>query len=181
MRRGQSDDGDECSDDSSRPGLEAETRDHRRTNRRQLAAIAVALAAALLLVAVPLGLAARSYQRGDAVATSVGASAVVDLGPVDADGTATGWAELTGRRLTIGTDNLAPLADGRSYELWLLDPGTDEAASDPVWVGSVANGSEFSVDGSVDLSLYRVVDISIEAIDGDAGHSGDSVLRGSLD
>lgn len=181
LGRGPSDILDEMPSASTWTAIEAEIEgNRRRTNRRQRAAIAVVLAAAVLLVAVPLGLAARSYQQtNDAASVTIG-SGVVDLLPIDGSTGPTGWAELNGRELAFGTDELETLEPGSSYEMWLLDAATDGTAGAPIWIGTVGAGGEFSVDESIDLELYHVVDISIEPDDGDATHSGDSVLRGSL-
>lgn len=75
------------------------------------------------------------------------------------------------------------LAPGESLELWLLRPDADGAVVDLVSLGQVdpaAPGSAV-VPAGVDLSEFALVDISVEPDDGDAGHSGRSILRGRLD
>ena len=64
---------------------------------------------------------------------------------------------------------------GEYLELWLLG-GPDD---DPVSLGDASAG-QFDVSDAVDLEQYSVVDVSVEAYDGDQSHSGRSVFRGSL-
>ncbi len=142
--------------------------DERRSNGRRFAII-TAVAAAILLVAVPLALAIGGddgpEQRAELLA----------LGGFDGSG----QAELSGRTLDIDLEGLdAP--EGSFYELWLLDLEGDEL-QDLRSLGRVdANGS-FTVPADVDLSEFSVVDVSVEPEDNNPDHSGDSVLRGGLE
>jgi anti-sigma-K factor RskA len=68
--------------------------------------------------------------------------------------------------------------DGRGfYEVWLIDPDTMQM----VGLGALdgADG-RFAVPKGLDLSTYRVVDVSLEPMDGNPLHSGDSIVRGTL-
>lgn len=181
LRRGPSDVVDMAPPDSVWMGVELEARrDSRRPRRR--AAILVAVAAAVLLVAVPLGLAARSGDRTETASSPTSQpDAAADLLPLDGYEDARGWAALTGRQLAIGTEDLLPLGVGETYELWLLALSSDDGTTEPLWVGTVGTGDSFNVDSSADLDRYTTVDISIEPDDGDPAHSGRSVLRGALD
>jgi hypothetical protein len=62
-------------------------------------------------------------------------------------------------------------------EVWLLD----RDATRLVGLG-LLDGDEgrFTLPAGLDLDDYAVVDVSAEPIDGDPGHSGDSILRGEL-
>ncbi len=143
------------------------TLDSRRSLGRTFA-IVTAVAAALLLVAIPVGLALRgdSAQRAELAALGDFAGA--------------GQAELDGRTLEIDLEGLEDLDDGATYDLWLLNLDEDNP-QDPLWIGFAEADGSFSIPEDVDLSEFTVVDVSIEPDDGDATHSGDSVLRGELD
>jgi hypothetical protein len=64
------------------------------------------------------------------------------------------------------------------YEVWLIDPGTLRMIS----VGVLGGQSEVSLPlpSTVDVSTYKLVDVSAEAYDNDPAHSGHSLLRGLL-
>ncbi len=78
------------------------------------------------------------------------------------------------RTLRIDTEAL-PEIDGY-YELWLLTAD----ASGLVSLGPVESGQRYDIPSTLDTSVYSVVDISREPLDGDPAHSADSVLRGPL-
>lgn len=61
--------------------------------------------------------------------------------------------------------------------MWLLDPDSEVMQA----VGLVSGGSaRLPVLPSLDLDRYRVVDVSLETLDGDAAHRAESLLRGDL-
>lgn len=130
-------------------------------------AIATAVAAAILLVAVPLSLAV----RGDSLDQR---AELVALG----ESTGLGTAELSDRTLDVTIDGLDPLVDA-DYELWLLDLEGDEL-EDLISLGTVNEDGTYSIPEDLDLDEFSVVDISIEPKDGNEEHSGNSVLRGPL-
>ncbi|MEV0901638.1 anti-sigma factor [Actinoplanes sp. NPDC049802] len=93
--------------------------------------------------------------------------------------TASGSARVLGDgRMRVDVRNL-PLTTG-FHEVWLLDP------DDPtrmVAIGNLPdgpNGVVLPVPPGTDLNRYRLVDVSDEPHDGDATHSGKSLLRGML-
>ena len=71
-----------------------------------------------------------------------------------------------------------PLTTGY-HEVWLIDP---EDTSRMVSIGNLPDRPEavLPLPPGTDLNRYRLVDISDEAHDGDAAHSGHSLLRGTL-
>ncbi|WP_432835953.1 anti-sigma factor [Dactylosporangium sp. CA-092794] len=83
------------------------------------------------------------------------------------------------RRLVMHAEGLA-VQRGADYEAWLLDGSGPAARAEAL--GVLGKGPDLSVivPASLDLSRYSIVDISAEAHDGDATHSGRSVLRGRL-
>lgn len=67
-------------------------------------------------------------------------------------------------------------------ELWLIKPDAEGGVADLVSLGDIDPDGPltFAVPAGYDPDLYSVVDISIEPHDGDASHSGRSILRGAL-
>nr|WP_233495969.1 anti-sigma factor [Geodermatophilus sp. TF02-6] len=63
--------------------------------------------------------------------------------------------------------------------MWLLD----EAVRGLVPLGVVQGGGEVTLQlpPGLDLGEHPVVDVSVEPLDGDPGHSGVSVARGTLE
>ena len=166
--------------DTARPAVSAEHQNvssleshrtlsgERKRSRGRTVAVIVAVAAALLLVAVPLGLALRgtATQRAELLALS------------GFEGS--GEAELDGETLTVELDGLVSLDDGATYDVWLLDLEGNEP-QDPLWIGFAEPAGTFSIPEGADLDQYSAVDVSREPDDGNAAHSGDSVLRGDLE
>ena len=105
--------------------------------------------------------------------------ATATLDPL-ADPDATGNASIAGadgeRELTVNLDS-ASEHDG-FLEVWLLSPDASGLVSLGVLRGDTAT---FPVPDGLDLGEFPVVDISVEPFDGDPSHSGDSVVRGTLD
>ena len=80
------------------------------------------------------------------------------------------------RALQVDLD--APALDGEYYELWLIEPDV----VDMVPLGILRPGTQtFELPAGLDLGEFPLVDVSVEPIDGDPTHSGDSVARGQLD
>jgi hypothetical protein len=77
--------------------------------------------------------------------------------------------------LEVDAQELPPLADGY-YEVWLLDAEATGLMS----LGPLPAGGRMAVPAGWDLGAFPVVDVSVEHLDGDPTHSGDSVLRGEL-
>ncbi|MFI1990830.1 anti-sigma factor [Actinoplanes sp. NPDC020271] len=80
-------------------------------------------------------------------------------------------------QLRIDVRNL-PLTTG-FHEVWLLDP---DDTTKMVAIGNLPDRPEavLPLPPGTDLNRYRLVDVSDEPHDGDAAHSGNSLLRGTL-
>ncbi|MCV2490521.1 anti-sigma factor [Geodermatophilus sp. YIM 151500] len=135
----------------------------------------VLAAAASLLVGAGLGAGAVALTDGpggDPVAAA-------DLAPLEdsgAAGTAAVVAGSDGRLLQVELD-APPLASDGYYEVWLIEPSLERM----VPVGVVREGSTtLEVPEGLDIAEYAIVDVSVEPLDGDPTHSGDSVARGIL-
>ena len=147
---------------------------HPQARRRWLAPVLSAAAAAVLAVAgtvVALGVLDRPPAE---TVTAQATLSPLPKVPVGAGGS----AEVTSAgRIRIDARNL-PLTPG-FHEVWLIDPGD---LTKMVSLGSLPGSStvELPVPPGTDLNRYRLVDISDEPHDGDATHSGQSLLRGTL-
>lgn len=76
--------------------------------------------------------------------------------------------------MRVATRGLPALPSGRFYEVWLFDPKTGKMLAVGV-LGPSGSGS-FSISRRL-LGRYQVVDISLQADNGDPAHSKTSVLR----
>jgi hypothetical protein len=87
------------------------------------------------------------------------------------------------RKLRLSTTGLPAPGDG-FYEVWLIDPSSLSTPQSVrmATVGTLGTRSsaDFTLPPAIDLKRYSVVDISSEPVDGNAAHSGHSLLRGEL-
>jgi hypothetical protein len=140
------------------------------------------VAAATLAIGVAAGVAGERILRGgDDVTPSarnrVLAEATLDGLPAapSAGGTAEVVQTSNGRRLDVDVSRLGA-AQG-FYEVWLIDKDVKRMV--PVGILRGDNG-EYELPDGVDLATYPIVDISVEPLDGNPAHSGESVLRGTV-
>lgn len=140
-------------------------------SRRRRLPVLGAVAAAVVLVAVGLVAVLDSGGGDEPVAT-------VALEPLVSDATA-GAVELIadGDGYTLRVDAEAQPSDGEFLELWLID----EEVTEPRSLGRFTGAGDYDVPADVDPESFPIVDISTEPDDGDASHSGASVLRGALE
>ncbi|GAA2513841.1 anti-sigma factor [Winogradskya humida] len=146
----------------------------RRRPRRLLAPVLAAAAAAVLAVAGTLTVTRTAdRQPAEHVAAHATLSPLPEVPPA-AHGTATVLADGT---IEIDTRDL-PLTTG-FHEVWLIDPADTTRM---VALGNLSQDQDalLPVPPGVDLNRYRLVDVSDEPHDGDAAHSGHSLLRGTL-
>lgn len=143
-----------------------------RRRRRSVVAIIAAAAAVLVLGGVGIGL---LTVRHDAQRT---ATATLQAFP--------GWQGSSGtavlERLPNGRDVVQVTttvpADGRTdHEVWLMTEGAKRLVSLGLLRGT---SGTFAVPAGVDISRFRLVDVSDEPRDGNPAHSGDSIVRGAL-
>lgn len=145
--------------------------DSQRRRRARPVAILVGIAAALVLLGVPIGLVLRSSQSDPALTAELAALP---------EYVGVGSAEVDDGQLRIALEGLPEVEPGARYELWLLDLDTGEPL-ELHWLGVIDGvDGEFAIPADLDLSDFDTVDISVELDDGDTSHSGLSVLRGEL-
>jgi anti-sigma-K factor RskA len=67
--------------------------------------------------------------------------------------------------------------DDNFLEVWVIDPDVTRLVS----LGPLRSDGLYDLPAGLDPEQYPIVDVSVEPIDGDPTHSGDSVLRGQLE
>lgn len=154
--------------------------DDRRSRRSWSSGVLVAASVASL--AVGIALTAVVMRGPDNQPGSPGpSSSVVAAASLAAlpDHTGTGEAQIVTRD---GVDYLkidaSDLSQGNGfYEVWLIDPKTMQM----VGLGALDSAQGlFPIPTGLDLSKYRLVDVSLEPMDGQPTHSGNSIVRGEL-
>ena len=138
-------------------------------SRRRVVPWLVGAAAAVVLLVVGVAVLADRSPSSDVVAS-------VELDRLGPSGS--GAAELVeqdGRyRLQVDTADLDP-GDG-FLEVWVIDSDVSRLVS----LGPVRPDGTYDLPPDLDPRQFPVVDVSVEPLDGDPAHSGDSVLRGQL-
>lgn len=159
--------------------------DQRRRFSARMATISAAAAAAVIIV-VGTAIVVQRNDGGSTVLASaklaydpanfddLGADAAASVSLVDDNGI-----------LRVEIDNSAlpnPGGESADLELWLIEPDSDGNPSALVSLGLIdpENPGNFEVPALYDPSVYFIVDISVEPRDGNADHSGRSILRGPL-
>jgi hypothetical protein len=147
----------------------------RRLGRHRIQFALVAAVTAGLLVGGGILAGQLRGQSGDL--TTI---ARADLAALPAWPTSSGQARITasesGERLLVITIE-APDPDGAVHEVWLLTREVDGLVSLGLLQGATG---QFVIPHEIDLGDFPVVDVSLEPLDGDPGHSGDSIVRGEL-
>ena len=98
------------------------------------------------------------------------------LAPVTGDGSGQVTMRTPGSStyMTIRTTGLGPPGPGHFYYAWLLDPGTNKML--PLGQVGADGRATFEVDSKL-VGSYHAVDVSLQADNGNPGHSDTSVLR----
>ena len=143
---------------------------------RRLRAMRLLSAAAVLLIAMGVGVALLS--SGANRTRIAGAELAFDADAFDPAGASTA---ATVSLVEIG-DGYEIEFDSADLELWLISLDADGAPADVVSLGVVDadEPGRHSLPAGLDPEVHFVVDISIEPRDGDELHSGRSILRGAL-
>ncbi|MEU4690699.1 anti-sigma factor [Actinoplanes sp. NPDC023714] len=153
-----------------------EHREKRRSRPRWLVPALAAAAAAIAAVAGTITVERLTERQPAAEVTARATLEPLATVPPSAGGDVRVLAD---QQVLIDVRNL-PLTSG-FHEVWLLDP--DDPAK-MVALGSLAaDGTEAALPlpAGTDLNRFRLVDVSDEPHDGDATHSGRSLLRGTLE
>ncbi|MFI7545356.1 anti-sigma factor [Actinoplanes sp. NPDC049599] len=161
-------------------GIEAATtapvrRLPQRRQRRWALPVLAAAAAAVLAIAGTVTVQQLTERTEPTPVTARASLSRLGGAPAAAEGAA---EVLGGNRLRLDVRNL-PLTTG-FYEVWLIDP---DDTTKMMAMGSLPKDAVdvvFPLPPNADLNRYRLVDVSAEPNDGDAAHSGKSLLRGTL-
>ncbi len=157
--------------------------DHRRRRHMGRPSMLLAAAAAVLVVAGALVITATRGNDTTVVATAVlgydadqfdelGAAASARVRLLQDDGS---------YLIAFDAAELPTTDEPADLELWLIEPDEDGSVADLVSLGIIdATDHTFAVPAGYDPDQFSVVDISVEPRDGDAQHSGRSILRGAL-
>ena len=143
--------------------------------------------AAAALIAVVIGVGIFLSSNDDTGEILASATLAYDPASFDSLGNAaSGDASLVSHddRLTIEIvdSRLPDPGEGADLEVWLIQPDDEGNVVDLVSLGVVDpdEPSVLEIPSSHDPAVYYVVDISVEPRDGDASHSGRTILRGPL-
>ncbi len=151
----------------------------RRNSRRRFTPARILSAAAVTLLVVALAVAVATTRSNDPSIIEVAAASMTDEGlPVSTTATADARFVCEDDECFVEVDLTAlPDAGRDNLELWVINRDVSEMFS----LGSITqDDGRFAVPYGVTANDYPIVDISIEPDDGDATHSGQSVLRGVL-
>ncbi|MBB4693111.1 anti-sigma-K factor RskA [Actinoplanes abujensis] len=156
------------------PVIDMAGRRERRQRPRWVLPTIAAAAAAVLAVAGTVAVDRFTNRTPDGPVTARATLEPLKAAPPNAGGDV---RVLDDGRMRVDVRNL-PLTTG-FHEVWLLDP---DQPGKMVAVGSLSDKPDavLPVPPGTDLNRYRLVDISDEPHDGDATHSGRSLLRGTL-
>ncbi|WP_214407365.1 anti-sigma factor [Pseudonocardia lacus] len=145
--------------------------------------VAVPAAAALLGLAVGLGI---GYTAAPSAPPEPDGAVVALLTPVgDLDPDGTGEVVMLRAddedRMRVDLRGVPDLDGGDYLEVWLLAPdGTRLVSLGGLTPGDGAYHGTFTVPRGLPITEFSIVDVSVERWDGDPGHSTLSVLRGPL-
>lgn len=141
----------------------------RRPARRWLAPLAAAAAVAVIAAgAVVLG-------GDDEPEPVVVASATLD--PLTGAGSGTAELLETDGHLQLRLETADLDAGDGFLEVWVIDTAVERLVS----LGPARADGLYDLPPGLDPQTFPIVDVSVEPIDGDPTHSGDSLLRGQLE
>jgi len=140
--------------------------------RRAVVLTAAAAATGVLAGVVGVGI-VQSRESPASVVTAT--TELKPLSVAEASGSASLNSSSAGETLTVQISGLRQVPHG-FYEVWLADAQTKKMIS--VGVLDPGNHGSFDVPVGLDLTEFRVVDVSLETFDGNPLHSAISVVRG---
>ena len=137
------------------------------------------VAAVVVLLTGAAGVAVWAVQRDRGTGTELVASTDLALLQGGGSGTARPVHRHDGIHLVVDVSDLSPTERADFYELWLLTPDGKDPQSLTTfrWRAGVI---DVHVPAGMSTRRFPVVDISEEVDDGNPGHSGKSLLRGTL-
>jgi hypothetical protein len=160
-----------ASEPSGADGLPPLVRPRSSRRPRWQQGLAAAAAAVALVAVVLIG-----FDRGTGPERPAVPVQSAHLAPVTGDGGGQVTMRTPGSStyMTISTTGLGPAGPGHFYYAWLLDPGTNKML--PLGQVGADGRATFEVDSKL-VGSYHAVDVSLQADNGNPGHSDTSVLR----
>ena len=147
----------------------------------------VAVAAAVVALAAGVGIGLGVGAVGDAPGARPPASTVVaqlqPIGPLDpaASGTLTATEQAGVRTMAVRLTGVPDTGGADYLEVWLMNgPGTEIVALGALTPDDTGYTGSFTVPSNLPMTQLDLVDVSAERYDGNPGHSGVSILRGTL-
>jgi hypothetical protein len=154
----------------------------RAVRRRRIAGAGALLAVILVAVLLwPIGLltGGDDDNSGSQQAASPSTNTQVPTGSKTPAGVAVVALQDGKRQVVVQAANLPVTKQGQAYEVWLYNSPEDAKS-----LGAQVTDKQGRFQGAgglpSDYSHYKFVDVSLEPIDNNTAHSGDSVLRGKM-
>jgi Anti-sigma-K factor rskA, C-terminal len=153
-----------------------------KARRRVLVAVAAAVVALAAGVGIGLGVGAVGGTPGAGPPATVVAQ-LQPIGPLDpaASGTLTATERAGVRTMAVRLTGVPDTAGADYLEVWLMNgPGTEIVALGALTRDDTGYTGSFTVPSNLPMTQLDLVDVSAERYDGNPGHSGVSILRGTL-
>ncbi len=165
-------------------GRPARGQEPRRSGRRwrgPLVAAAAALVALVIGVGVGIGIGGGNGGGAPPPSTVVAQLRPVGAGDPAGSGTLTTVEQAGVRTMVVHLTGVTDTAGADYLEAWLMNQaGTQIVALGALTPDGDGYQGSFTVPANLPMAELDVVDISAERYDGNAGHSGVSILRGTV-
>lgn len=149
----------------------------RRSSLRRFSTRALVAACVATALVVGGGVATGTWLLQRPPAETVVATIGLDPLADGLDGASASIVERDGHRVLVIDADALPATGGGTLDVWLIDADVEGMVN----VGTLdADHAEYVLPDDLDLDAFPIVDVSIEPLDGDPTHSGESVWRGSL-
>jgi hypothetical protein len=154
----------------------------RRRTSRFATPLLLGVAAALVFVVVGVAVVMNRSVDETVLATAELTFDPGEFDPLGANAAATALLveRPDGFAIVLEDAALPSVDEDADLELWLIEADADGEIVDIAPISLVSGAGAYEVPSSIDVSAFRIVDISIEPRDGDDTHSGRSILRGNL-
>jgi Anti-sigma-K factor rskA, C-terminal len=154
-----------------------------KARRRVLVAAVAALVALVAGVGIGLGVGAVGGAPGAGPPSSTVVAQLQPIGPLDpaASGTLTATERAGVRTMAVRLTRVPDTAGADYLEVWLMNgAGTEIVALGALTRDDTGYTGSFTVPSNLPMAQLDLVDVSAERYDGNPGHSGVSILRGTL-
>ena len=154
-----------------------------KARRRVLVAAVVALVALVAGVGIGLGAGALGGGAGEGQPSSSIVAQLQPIGPLDpaGSGTLTATEQAGVRTMAVRLTGVPDTAGADYLEEWLMNgAGTEIVALGALTRDDTGYTGSFTVPSNLPMAQLDLVDVSAEHYDGNPGHSGVSILRGTL-